>query len=108
SRLARDSCGDDADVGAAEVRIVVRSLHLDVPALHRTRGGEVERLALRQALDDVEQGDVGEPFQGAQVRERTADHPGADECDLLPCHRSMLLLREGPSQTRKTSGAASR
>ena len=109
ARLARHAGGDDADVGAREVGVVVAALDLDVEALDGPGGGEVERLALRQALDDVEQDDVAEPLQRAQVRERAADHAGADERDLLPCHGAVFLRvsprdrvpRAGPSQTRK-------
>src|SRR5262249_27519538 len=51
------------------------------------------RLALRHALDDVEQRDIAERLERAQVREGAADHAGADEGDLLACHGGGLLRR---------------
>ena len=52
--LARHAGGDDADVGAVDVGVGVGAAQLAVEALDRARLGEIERLALRQALDDVE------------------------------------------------------
>ncbi len=108
--LASHAGGDDADVGAREVGVVVAALDLDVVSLDGTGGGEIERLALRQALDHVEQRDVAERLERAEVGERAADHASADEGDLVTCHAVMLLRGcrrgigsrgRGPVQTRK-------
>ena len=50
------------------------------------RLGDVERLALRHAVDDVEQHDVAQFLQAGQQGERAADLSGADQRDLLACH----------------------
>ncbi len=51
---------------------------------------EVERLALRQALDDVEEHDVAQLFEADQMRERAADLAAADERNPAARHRELL------------------
>ena len=48
------------DVGAGDVGVVAGARQLGVEALDRGGFGEIERLALRHAVDDVEQDDVAE------------------------------------------------
>ncbi len=84
--LARHPGRHDADVGAADVGVVIRTPEVDVVALDRPRLEEIERLPLRQPLDDVEEDDVAEALEGTEVRERAPDHAAADERDLLPGH----------------------
>ena len=52
---------------------------LRVEALDRAALAEVERLALRNALGDVEQDDVANFLLGGEVGEGAADHAGADQ-----------------------------
>ena len=47
---------------------------------------EIERLALRDALGDVEQHDVAELLETDQMSERAADLAGADQCNLGTRH----------------------
>ena len=49
--------------------------------------GDVERLALRHALGDVEEDDVAEFLQADEMGERAADLAGADERDLVRAMR---------------------
>ena len=58
--LRGDAGGDDDHVGAGDVGIIVGAGDLGVEALDRAALREVERLALRHALDDVEQDDVAQ------------------------------------------------
>ena len=53
--LARYAGGDDDDVGALDVGVIVHALECRVEAIDRRGLRDVERLALRQALHDVEQ-----------------------------------------------------
>ena len=64
ARLAGEAGGDDDDVGAGSVGIVVRAGDLHVVAHDRGRLGQVERLALWQALDDVDQHHIGQAALG--------------------------------------------
>ena len=48
--------------------------------------GEVQRLALRNAVDDVEEHDVPELFQGRQMRQSAADLAGSDQSNFLARH----------------------
>ena len=64
-------------VGAGERRVE--------PA-DRARLGDVERLALRHALGDVEEHDVAELLQRREMGQRAPDLPGADQRDLRSCH----------------------
>ena len=58
--LARHAGGDDADVGAFDRLVGVGAGDLGVEAVDRRGLRDVERLALRDAFDDVEQHDVAE------------------------------------------------
>ncbi len=90
ARLARHAGGDDADVGAGDVGVVVGALQRDVRAEHRGGLGEVQRLALRHALGDVEQDHVAQLLARGDVGQGAADHAGADEGDLRASHEAML------------------
>ena len=54
--------------------------------------GDVERLALRNALRDVEQHDVAEFLEAGEMGERAADLAGADQRDFLARHGLIVLL----------------
>ena len=58
--LAGEARGHDDDVGARGVGVVVRAHHAGVVADDGRRLGQVEALALGQALDDVDEDDVGQ------------------------------------------------
>ena len=58
ARLAGYAGGDDADVGTLNISISVGAAQLAVEAFDRARLGDIQRLALRQALGDVENDDV--------------------------------------------------
>ena len=88
--LARHAGGDDHDIGAFDVGIGIRALELGVEAFDRTGLREVERLALRQAFDDVEEHDVAQLFEADQMRERAADLAAADERNPAARHRELL------------------
>ncbi len=90
-RLAGEAGGDDDDVRAGGVGVVVRAGDPGVVADDRRRLGEVEALALRQPLDDVDQDDVGEAGLGDPLGGGGADVAGADDGDLVACHGSALL-----------------
>jgi hypothetical protein len=86
ARLARHAGGDDDHIGAGDVGIVVRALEIGVEALDWTALRNVESLALRNALGDVEQDDVAHFLLCGEVGQRAADHAGADEGDFLASH----------------------
>ena len=111
ARLAGDAGGDDADVGAGDVGIVGRALELRVEAVDRAGLGDVERLALGNALGDVEQDDVAQLAHRGEVGERAADHSGADQRDLLASHGgccSPLLFCGAPRTGAAECGALRR
>jgi hypothetical protein len=78
--------GDDHHVGALDRGVVVGAGDIGVVALDRGALDDVERLALRHPVDDVEQHDVAELLDARQQSQRAADLPGADQRDLLACH----------------------
>ena len=88
--LRGDAGGDDAHVGAGDVGIIGRALELGVEAVDRAGLGDVERLALGNALGDVEQDDVAKLAHRGEVGERSADHSGADQRDFLASHEARL------------------
>ena len=87
ARLARDPGGDDAHVGIGDVGIIVRALERDVKAVDRGGLGDVERLALRRALGNVEQDDIAQFAHRGEVRQRSTDHSRADQRDFLASHK---------------------
>ena len=84
--LARHAGGDDADVGALDRLVGVGAGELGVEAVDRRGLRDVERLALRDALGDVEQHDVAELLEADEVGERAADLAGADQRNLVTRH----------------------
>jgi hypothetical protein len=89
--LSRHPRGDDDDVGAGDGRVVARADELGVEALDRPRFGEIERLALRNAVDDIEEHDVAQLLQGGQVSQGAADLAGPDQSNFLARHDVMLF-----------------
>ena len=85
-RLARDTGGDDADIGTGDVGVVVGALQRGVEALGRTRLRDVQRLALRRALGDIEQDDIAQFLHRSQMRQRAANLSRTDKCDLGSGH----------------------
>ena len=55
ARLARHARGDDADRGALDRLVGVGAGEMGIEAVDRRGFREIERLALRDALSDVEQ-----------------------------------------------------
>ena len=110
-RLAGDAGGDDDDVGALDVGIIVRALERDVEALDRAALGKIERLALRHALDHVEQDDVAKLLRRGEMGERAADIAGADKRDLVASHGALpAFLRskaKGPQDAAERGDALS-
>ncbi len=79
---------DPPGIGARDLRVEAR----DRPDLR-----QVQRLALRHAFDHVEQYDVAEFLLRGEQRQRPADIPGSDQCDLLASHgaRHSLPVKPG-------------
>ena len=95
--LPRHTGGHDADIGAGDGLVGIGARQLGVEALDRARLGEVQRLALRQALGDVENDDVAQFLEGREMRKRAADHAAADQSDFLPSHVWNSFLKAKPS-----------
>ncbi|MNN31467.1 hypothetical protein D3C81_1451560 [compost metagenome] len=89
ARLARHAGGDDADVGACDVGVVVGALQGHVLTEDGRGLGDVEGFALRRAFGDVEQDDVAQRFARSHVGQGSADHSGADKGDLRASHRGL-------------------
>ena len=109
--LARHARGDDHHVGSGDVGVVLRALILGVEAVDRRGLGDVEAFALRNSFRDVEEDDVAQFLQTDEVSERAANLAGADERDLVTCHRGSLrgsaivyLARTGAPLTQKWGG----
>ena len=73
--------------------IVVGARHLGVETVRRAGLRDVERLALRHALGDVEEHDVAEFLDGGEMGERAADLSRADQRNLGSGHGSVLRDR---------------
>ena len=62
-----------------------------IEAVDRRGLGDVERLALRHALRDVEHHDVTEFLQPDEVSQRSADLAGANQSNLVTRHGKSVL-----------------
>ena len=58
ARLARDASGDDDDVSACDIGIIIGARDCGVEAFNRTALRQIQRLALRNAFNNVEKDDV--------------------------------------------------
>ena len=84
--LACHPGGDDADIGARNIGVVLGARQGGVEALGRARFGDVERFALGEALCNVKEDNVPQFFQRGEMGERAADIACADEGDLGSSH----------------------
>ena len=106
ARLARHARRDDHDVGARDVGVVRRTFVGGVEAFDRGRLGDVQRLALGDALGvrNVEQDDVTEFLDPGEQRQRAADLTRADQRDFIASHAEFLVwgkaLNEFPQRRR--------
>ena len=83
ARLPRKPGGDDDDVRSGGLVVGVRAGDVRLVADDGAGLVEVERLALRQALDDVDQDDVRVVALGESLRGRRAYVACAYHCDFL-------------------------
>ena len=90
--LAGNAGGDDDDVGARDRGVIACARQSGVNALDRGRLGEIQRLALRHAVDDIEQDDVAQLLQRRQMGQRPADLAGPDQSNLLARHGLLPLF----------------
>ena len=91
--FARHTCGDDADVGARNCRIIAGASHGRIDFLNRAGLGDVERFALGKAVSDVKQNDVAEFFDCCEMGERAADVACANKRDLGSGHGDFSPVR---------------
>ena len=89
--LARHAGGDDADLGIVERLVGIGAGEVGVEAVDRRGLRDVERLALRHALGDVEHHDVAEFLQADEVSQRSADLTGANQSNLVARHGKFVL-----------------
>jgi hypothetical protein len=80
--FAGDAGGDHDDVRAGGVLVVVGADHARIGPLDRARLHHVEPLALRHALDDVDERHVGELAVGDPLSEGRAHVAAADDRNL--------------------------
>lgn len=96
--------GDDADIGARDIGVILRALQRGVEAFGGTRLGNVERLALGRALGNIEKNDIAQFLQRGEVGKRATDLPCADKRDLGSGHG--FLLRFGQNSSDGLSNRA--
>src|SRR6185436_12753797 len=63
-----------------------------VESMNRARLREVERFALRDALDHIHEDDVAQLLLHRVLGDRRADVAGTDDGDLRSCHQSFTML----------------
>src|SRR5205823_12501377 len=95
ARLSGQARGDDDDVRARRVRVVVAAGYARVVTDDRRGFGHVQALALRQALHDVDQDDIGQPRFGDSLGSGGPDVTRSDDGDLVSTHANRSLLFHG-------------
>ena len=78
--------GDDADVGAGDGLVAAGAGEGGVELGDRAGLGDVESLALGDAVGDVEEDDVAELAGRREMGQRAPDLPRTDQRDLRSCH----------------------
>ena len=102
ARLARHAGGDDHHVGALQRAVVVRADIGGVETLDRRHLRDVERLALRHAVDDVEQHDIAQLLDACEQCQRATDLAGADQRDLVASHGNLdERVKPGAERARR-------
>ena len=66
ARLARQSGGDDHDIGIFGAVVAIQPRQLHIKAFDRRGLGQIERLALRHAFDNVDQQTSPSSFAASQ------------------------------------------
>ena len=97
--LSRHTGRDDDDVGAADAGIALGAGKAGVETFDRGGLGDVQRLALGQAFDDVEHDDVAKLLEPGQMGQCAADVAAADECEFITRHHVLHKLRAPPGAT---------
>ena len=95
---ARQPRGDHDDRRAGALVVAVRADDARLEPEHRAHLVDVERLALRQALLDVDEDDVRVVALREHLRARRADVPGPDDGHLLSQSRTPSLLNDRSGQ----------
>ncbi|ENN89596.1 hypothetical protein RHSP_59721 [Rhizobium freirei PRF 81] len=110
ARLAGNACRDDADVSAFDRGIVAGAGEISVKAFDRRRLGDVETLALGDAVRDVEQDDVAQFLQAGEMRQRATNHARTNKCDLVARHFgvSFAIKIRGGTPSKASTIAANR
>ena len=92
ARLAGDaSCYDD-NIGTLEGGVSVGALDGAIKTFNRRRFRQVQRLALRNAFNNVEKNDISQFFKSCEMCKCSTNIAGADEGDLVACHVPVPLL----------------
>ena len=88
--LAGNTGSDDADVGTFDRSVVAGTRQRGIEAFDRRGLGDIEALALRDTVGNVEEDDVAQLLQAGEMRQRATDHARTNKCDLLAGHESFL------------------
>ena len=85
-RLAGDTGGDDDDIGAGDIGVIIGALEVHIEPFDRAALRQIERLALRHAFDHVEQHDIAESLGSGEMRQRATDVASADQRNFVASH----------------------
>src|SRR5262249_12968679 len=102
--LARNTGSDNAHIGALDGIVGIGAGKFGVEIVHWRCLGDIERLALRNALHDVEHHDVTKFFQSNEVGQRAANLADADQRNLVTRHGGKALDLCGRHDWRSNCG----
>jgi hypothetical protein len=93
--LAGDAGGNHDDVGVRRVSIVLRAKNVGIPLLNGHGFQQIQTFALRHAVNDVDEHDIGEFFGGNPVSCCRA-HVSRTDNRYFPTHESPFDYRRNP------------
>ena len=100
ARLARNTGGDDDDVGVRGIRVVVGAENGRVAAFDGHGLQQVQSLALRNAFHDVDQDDIGQ-FCGGDPMSRSGPHVASAHNSNFLAHMFLSTFALGDISTER-------
>ena len=90
--FARHTGGNDDNVGTANGGIGFRAFQRGVKAANGRAFSQIECLALRYAVDNIENDNVAKFLQAGEMCQRAADLSATNECDFFTSHDKPSLI----------------
>ena len=85
-RLARNTGGNDHNIAACDIGVIIGALKVAVKAINGGSLRQIERLTSGHSLGDIEQDNIAHLFHRSEVSQSAADHASANEGNFVTSH----------------------